>query len=80
MISLIDAIKSHDPVFPQELRYPPTGEVAQHYGMSRRDYFAAAALTGILSSKRGGCDGPLDDAKKAYQYADAMLAAGKGEK
>ena len=45
--------------------------------ISRRDYFAAAALTGILAAKKGGWDGPVDDAKKAYQYADAMLAAGK---
>ena len=43
-------------------------------GMTLRDYFAAAALTGIAAA-----DNPRtsykDDAEGAYQYADAMIAA-----
>ena len=43
-------------------------------GMSLRDYFAAKAMQGILANP--DIDGyPEDYAKKAYQYADAMLKA-----
>ncbi len=40
-----------------------------------RDYFAAAALTGILASHSGETALPADDkaAKWSYQAADAML-------
>jgi len=46
--------------------------------MSLRDYFAAAALTGLCASFDGPC---LDDAfvtgvaRRAFDVADAMLAA-----
>jgi hypothetical protein len=56
----------------------PTLETEQYhpqFGMSLRDYFAAAALTGLL-----GCnDGALHEeaAEDAYDYADAMLRARK---
>lgn len=49
-------------------------------GMSLRDYFAAAALQGILASYAGpDCGLPNDDtaAVRAYDYADAMLKARK---
>jgi hypothetical protein len=45
-------------------------------GMSLRDYFAAAALAGILSNRAASL-GPIDSsdfAKDAYQVADDMLA------
>jgi hypothetical protein len=42
-------------------------------GISKREYFAAAALTGILA--RFPPD-PKEAAKAAYQYADAMIARG----
>lgn len=45
-------------------------------GMTLRDYFAAAALTGMLSSCNGvgtAEDGHLS--KWAYEHADAMIAA-----
>lgn len=46
---------------------------ATHPGMTLRDYFAAAALTGILAHS-DGC--PYDEfAAAAYEAADAMLAA-----
>lgn len=51
-----------------------------HPGMSLRDYFAAAALTGILSKMLG--DGELHVEGRvisapflAYEFADSMLAA-----
>jgi hypothetical protein len=57
--------------------------VGMNPGMTLRDYFAAAALKGILASDRSPSDGttpwvvsrmhgPL--AERAYQIADAMLA------
>ena len=42
-------------------------------GMSIRDYFAAAALQGILAD--GGSASWDDDAKNAFRAADAMLKA-----
>jgi hypothetical protein len=48
-----------------------------HYGMERgisiRDYFAAAALQGLIAN--GECPTWDDDAKAAYAAADAMLKA-----
>lgn len=59
-------------------RYP-----VQHKGLSLRDYFAAAALTGLLSNAQIAKDGvklklkPEHNqawhAEAAYQFADAML-------
>lgn len=43
------------------------------HGLSMRDYFAAAALTGMLAdSRREG--GDVEYVHYAYKYADAMLA------
>ena len=41
-------------------------------GMSLRDYFAAAALTGLVASKDPGSINEITEC--AYDYADAMLA------
>jgi hypothetical protein len=46
-------------------------------GMTIRDYFAAAALQGILAD--GGGASWDDDAKNAFKAADAMLKA-RGDK
>lgn len=49
-------------------------------GMTLRDYFAAAALTGVLAYSPAGCGDNSDydpAAKAAYEYADAMLEARK---
>ena len=45
-------------------------------GLSLRDYFAAAALTGLLA-RSGFSEGTT--ASWAYEYADAMLKAGDRE-
>ena len=51
--------------------------IVTHYGMERgisiRDYFAAAALTGLMAD--GGGPSWDDDATHAYLCADAMLKA-----
>ena len=50
-------------------------EAIRHIGMSLRDYFAAAALQGLLaSSSVGDALAEPDYAKAAYIQADAMLA------
>ena len=53
-----------------------------HYGMTLRDYFAAAALTGLLAnSYNDGENRPLSTAtalemsEMSYRQADAMLKA-----
>lgn len=44
-------------------------------GMSLRDYFAAKAMQGIVSTvPHHSCVDPRDVAEEAYQFADAMLA------
>ncbi len=51
--------------------------IPQFKGMSLRDYFAAAALQGLLSNKEGYDRSWAFASKEAYQYADEMLAARK---
>jgi hypothetical protein len=61
------------PVHPQETTNAD-GSVSKWYGLNLRDYFAAAALQGMLASPDG--DGHIERyAVGAYQIADAMLAA-----
>ena len=48
------------------------GEPA-HSGMFLRDYFAAKALIGLVTTPRGGND--YVNASTAYDLADAMLRA-----
>jgi hypothetical protein len=56
---------------------PMTGVItglptATGLGLTVRDYFAAAALTGLLANDP--CDSPEAFATNAYRVADAMLA------
>jgi hypothetical protein len=77
----VSARNDGGPAFPS---HGSMGEVAQE-GMTLRDYFAAAALQGSLSTieeyshelKRAGSKTPLEVfmARLAYTYADAMLKA-----
>jgi len=52
---------------------PPKALAFDH--LELRDYFAAAALTGILASHTGETALPSDGSasREAYEYADAML-------
>ncbi|WP_155626545.1 hypothetical protein [Burkholderia vietnamiensis] len=50
----------------------------EHGGMHLRDYFAAAALNGMLSAAEANISNHKDlYAKWAYQMADEMMAARK---
>ena len=50
---------------------------ANDFGLTMRDYFAAAALNALLSTPRTETndDHPARYAEIAYAYADAMLVA-----
>jgi hypothetical protein len=54
--------------------YPITNlaVAATWHGLTERDYFAAAALTGLLGN---GSEWDMTVATLAYQVADAMLKA-----
>lgn len=51
--------------------------IPQFQGMSLRDYFAAAALSGLLSNKEGYDRGYAFASEEAYHYADEILIARK---
>ena len=58
----------------------PGSEYSAQNGMTLRDYFAAAALQGLLAHIIGveNANGRTSKyAVRAYQYADSMLAARK---
>ena len=70
----MNQINDGGPAFPH-LETTSRGEpYHDHLGMTLRDYFAAAALQGVMAAHTsGGC--LVDDlyAKYAYDLADAML-------
>lgn len=72
------------PAFPQAAVYDkdrgfqPSAAYIGHSGMSQRQFYAAAALSGI----RASFDGDVDEkgiAKLAFAQADAMIAYEKDE-
>lgn len=68
--SVREKIGDGGPVFP--VVSTGLGSVVSE-GMTLREYFAAAALTGLLA---GQCVGNYDDrAKYAFEQADALLKA-----
>ncbi len=64
------------PAFPAAALTGKYHETVQAWsgGMTLRDYFAAAALTGIFVTDPHNEFGAKTAATMAYQYADAMLA------
>jgi hypothetical protein len=65
------------PAFPTE-NERQTGQHSYHYsGMTLRDYFAAAALTGYYANTPMHQSAEESGAKYAYRTADAMLLARK---
>jgi hypothetical protein len=75
----------NEPAFPHLIdSCQRMNESEMHPGLSIRDYFAAAALTGVLVADElarhqvnpGGMPSSArDTARAAYEAADAMLAA-----
>lgn len=59
------------PAFPSEAY----GNAPPHTGMSLRDYFAAKAMTGLLTAEIVGEYSNEHVAEISYRIADAMLKA-----
>jgi hypothetical protein len=51
----------------------PTISIGQHQGMTLRDYFAAKAMTGLLTAEIVGEYSNEHVAEISYRIADAML-------
>lgn len=75
-----DASKINDgiPAFPQNEFSAYTLDRA---GLTKRDYFAAAALTGLLAYNEAhlNCGTAPQAAAAAFELADAMITASKSE-
>ena len=80
-------INDGGPAFP--MGYHPEGNSADQFGMTLRDYFAAAALQAIISSALSEGTKTMYNIRKpdfleclsldAYAHADAMLKARKSK-
>ena len=71
-------INDGGPAFPHTTQWDGITPAINYHGISMRDYFAAAALQGILAD--GGGASWDDDAKNAFKASDAMLKARKEAK
>jgi hypothetical protein len=79
---MTDTSNNGGPAYPYQVTYTKTSATGRQYehtdvyaGMTLRDYFAAAALQGMLADIQ--CNAPFSDsdaANDAYKIADAMLA------
>jgi len=57
--------------YPYMHKHPTSGQTTIEEGMDLRDYFAAKAMQGLLSSD---VHAPIEEfAKNAYTMADAMI-------
>ena len=78
-------INDGGPAFPSEEQIRCNGEVCdtrKFPGMTLRDYFAAAALHGIVSDPSLFVKSKRDVelvSRSAYEFADAMLKAREGK-
>jgi hypothetical protein len=61
------------PAFPCD-RIPAGNSVITSDGMTLRDYFAATAMSGILSNRQYGRNEAEHISSVCYSFADAMLA------
>ena len=62
------------PAFARAMSQYDTGAFEEHQvGMTLRDYFAAAALQGLMASDTDGRWSPDEAARWAHLVADAML-------
>jgi hypothetical protein len=68
-----DKINDGGPAFPHKTQWDGITPAINYHGISMIDYFAAAALTGLMAD--GGGASWDDDATHAYLCADAMLKA-----
>jgi hypothetical protein len=73
-----EPINDGGPAFPHTTQWDGINPAINYHGISMRDYFAAAALQGIISDASVLAslkkDGELVS-RSAYHFADAMLKA-----
>ena len=62
--------------FPARIPLGPTGQEFYSHGMELRDYFAGAALTGMMANSAVAMN-DKDYSDEAYKTADAMMEARK---
>ena len=70
---MIQPINDGGPAYP--MGYHPESNNADHFGMTIRDYFAAAALQGMMAEYDPEDELEHHIAKWAYKAADAMIRA-----
>jgi uncharacterized protein YqkB len=63
-----------------EVHYETEGDGAEWSGMSLRDYFAAAALTGLIACPDIRFVSTREYAEAAYNYATRMIAERQKER
>lgn len=65
-------------VDPNENAFPVFGEEGRntfcHYGLTKREYFAAQAMQGMIASNEWIADTLERVSKTAIEYADALIA------
>ena len=68
---------NNPPAFPHTVEYKGSdcGGIVPHGGMTLRDYFAAKAITGLLTAEIVGEYSNEHVAEISYRIADAMLKA-----
>lgn len=79
---MTDKIDDGGPAFPVAEDHKIASEFPWTQGISMRDYFAAAALTGMMANpnrKNNSSALATMHATEAYEFADAMLAARKAK-
>lgn len=66
-------IKDGGPAFPLDYEISDLDKVFWSRGISKRDYFAAKAMLGMLIQTTIDIELKEQGAKAAYEWADAML-------
>lgn len=74
----MSAPKNGGPAFARPAVFSHGGMYVGSEGMTLRDYFAAAALTGLLASDEYSSYDPKTLAEYAYGQANAMLVEREG--
>ena len=74
-ITMSQPINDGGPAFPHTTQWDGITPAINHHGISMRDYFAAAALQGLLASPAEAEFGVSHFATAAYEAADAMIRA-----
>lgn len=74
---MTDELNQDKPAFPSVAEGGDSSELYPeiHYGLMRRELFAAMAMQGLLSSGLWPSNNVTDNARTAVAHADALIAA-----